>query len=489
MPSLDPNIILGIRPAQAVDPLEQAGKVLGIKGALQQQELHGVQLQEAQREFESGTKIRALLQANPNATPEQVMAIDPVKGIAFRKSAMDNAKSQAELQKTQQEVLGKAIAQHRDDLANVSTPDDFAHWLSAGYSDPILGPILSKQQPLADALSKIPTDPVAFEQMKQKQALGATAYIKANAPHYSTQDTGGMSNIVATPGLGGTPRVVSSTPKTLGPEGAANRANRLLVAGLDANGKPIAATQPGEQIDIAKVSAADLEAGYRYFSDGTLPPNMGRGTQGTAQSTRIRSIAAQISQNLGISPEEARANQLAFKGSASALTPLLRREAQIGANVKNFDFNAGQVAQLSQKVDRTGVPVVNAWLNAGRRSVAGNPDVSAFDVAVKTTVNEFAQIVSGTTAGATTEGEKQKAEKLLSAAQTPAQITSVLNQMKIESQNRMKSFADQKREVLGNMRAGGASKPEASAAPPTAQSAAPTRADIEAELRRRGVLK
>jgi len=207
-----------------------------------------------------------------------------------------------------------------------------------------------------------------------------------------------------------------------------------------------------EPVDLAKVSPSELEAGYRYFSDGTLPPNMGRGVQGAAQGTRIRDIAAAISQNLGISPEEARANQLAFKGGGTALTKLILREAGVGANVRNFDFNADQALKLSDQVDRTGIPVVNAWMNAGRRSVSGNPALSAFDVAVKTTVNEFAQIVSGTTAGATTEGEKKKAENLLSSAQTPEQIKSVINQMRIESQNRMKSFADQKAEVIRNMR-------------------------------------
>lgn len=208
-------------------------------------------------------------------------------------------------------------------------------------------------------------------------------------------------------------------------------------------------------MDLAKMPAADLEAGYRYFSDGTLPPNLGRGAQGAAQSTRIRNIAAQISSNLGVSPEEARANQLAFKGSGGALLQLAKREAQIGSNVKNFDFNADQVLQLSDKVDRTGVPVANAWLQAGRRAVAGNPDLSAFDVAVKTTVNEFAQIVGGTTSGASTEGEKKKAEALLNAAQTPDQVKNVINQMRIESQNRMKSFATQKAQTLASMRAGG----------------------------------
>jgi len=236
-------------------------------------------------------------------------------------------------------------------------------------------------------------------------------------------------------------------------EGALNRASHFTIAGIDQQGRPLNAGNT-EAVDLAKVSPVDLEAAHRYNADGTLPPNMGRGQQGMMESRRIRSIAAQLSQFAGIDPADARANQLAFKASGAAITQLAKREAQIGSNVRNFDFNANQVQALSQKVDRTGVPIVNAWINAGRRAVSGNPELSAFDVAVKTTVNEFAQIVSGTTAGATTEGEKQKAEKLLSAAQTPQQINAVIQQMRIESQNRMKSFADEKQARLASMRTG-----------------------------------
>lgn len=238
-----------------------------------------------------------------------------------------------------------------------------------------------------------------------------------------------------------------------------------------------------EKVDLKNVAPVDLHAAYRYFADGTLPPNIGRGVQGMAESRRIRNIAAEISASLGISPEDVRANQMAFKGNATAMTQLIRREAGVGANVRNFDFNADQVLKLSQEVDRTGVPVVNRWLNAGRRSVSGDPQLAAFDVAVKTTVNEFAQIVSGTTAGATTEGEKKKAEDLLNAQQTPQAIVAVVNQMRIESQNRMRSFSDEKQRMVRTMIGGGAQpQPAAPAAPAAAPATGGLSPDEQTEL-------
>lgn len=493
---IDPNIILGIKPAQIQqpDPLEQYGKSLTLKNLMlqNQQAEQSNQDETAQREalISSGgdnKRYRELLAGRGQY--KAVQAID--------KFNLENEGKRATIDKDKAETLTKAVAVHRDQLANIDNPQAAAQWVASGFNDPVLSPILSRGGDLQAALSRIPQDPMAFQQWKQQNALGATKFIEMNKPQVHTQDLGGTSQVIATPGLGGPPTVLSTTAKTQSPdsaavdvrtakEGALNRANHLMIAGLGPDGKPLNATTPGEKIDLAKIDKADLEAAYRYFADGTLPPNMGRGQQGMAESKRIRGISAQISESLGISPEEARANQLAFKGSGQAVTALVKREAQVGANVRNFDFNADQVLQLSQKVDRTGVPVVNAWINAGKRSVAGNPEIAAFDVAVKTTVNEFAQIVSGTTAGATTEGEKQKAEKLLSAAQTPAQITAVINQMRVESQNRMKSFADQKQATLGSLRAGG---PKPATPAPAAQPAAPTQADVDAELRKRGVIK
>ena len=110
------------------------------------------------------------------------------------------------------------------------------------------------------------------------------------------------------------------------------------------------------------------------------------------------------------------------------------------------------VTGLAQKVDNTGVPILNKWINAGKRSVLGDPDISALDANIKATVNEYAKIVGGGTGGgATAQGEISKIEGLLSSAQSPAQIENVLNVMRKETANRMQSFKDQKSELTSSM--------------------------------------
>jgi hypothetical protein len=97
--------------------------------------------------------------------------------------------------------------------------------------------------------------------------------------------------------------------------------------------------------------------------------------------------------------------------------------------------------------------LINQWINAGKRAVVGDPDLSAYDLAIKGTMNEYAKIVSGSMGNtAVAEGEIKKANDLLNAAQTPEQVNAVLDMMRRETQNRMAGFDDQIGELKNSMR-------------------------------------
>lgn len=237
-----------------------------------------------------------------------------------------------------------------------------------------------------------------------------------------------------------------------------NNSTKRDVAGLT----PIsssAKTNEGE-IDINKVKPSDLEAAYRYQNDGTLPPNMGRGSQGAVHSEQIRSITAQINKNLGLDPSDLRTNQLLFKANGGALMNLAKRNSQVGVNEKQFNFHADQAEILSKQVDRGNIPVINSWINNRGRDMTNNPKLLAFDLEIKSLVNEYAQIASGSMSGPSTDSEKQKAEGLLSAQQTPEGFMSVLNQMRKGAVNRMQNYEDETTSTISKMKSGQA-KPAA----------------------------
>jgi hypothetical protein len=242
-------------------------------------------------------------------------------------------------------------------------------------------------------------------------------------------------------GTGGKP----PTGYAWGPKDAQGNPTLVPIAGGPAAGGGVELTPD------AKTAAAQ-----RYRIDGTLPTNLGRGTQGSKNTIAILNEAAQLAKDSGDSGEEQRIRQLANKASTQALGQLSKQEAMVGAFEKNFNKNADLAIEQSKKVDRTGVPVINRWLLAGKKNIAGDPDVAVLDTAIKASVNEYTKIISGAMGNAAmAEGEIKKVEGLLSSASTDRQVIAVLNFMKKETGNRMTSFADQKAELTRGMRSAG----------------------------------
>ena len=190
-------------------------------------------------------------------------------------------------------------------------------------------------------------------------------------------------------------------------------------------------------------------AAARYNIDGTLPP-MGMGKAGSMGRSAILNEAAVQAQ--GVNPDEQRIQQIGNKANTAALSKLQQQQTMVGAFERNFNMNADLALGLSKQASIDGVPIVSKWIQAGKRSVSGDPTVSAYDVALKATTNEYAKIISGSMGNtAMAEGEIKKVEQLLNAAQTPDQVNAVISFMKQETQNRMKGFDDEKTSLRGSM--------------------------------------
>lgn len=197
------------------------------------------------------------------------------------------------------------------------------------------------------------------------------------------------------------------------------------------------------------------DAAHRYLITGTLPPNIGRGKQGSTVIGKIISKADAIGKEAGLSPEELALAQVSNKSGLAALTQISKQESMVGAFEKNFLKNSDLLLEQSAKTDRTGVPAVNRWLLAGKKSLAGDPEVAKLDLAVKTVVNEYTKIISGAMGNAQmAEGEIQKVEGMLSAAHTDEQVRAVIGFMKRETANRMQGFKEQKSQIVNSMKIG-----------------------------------
>lgn len=126
---------------------------------------------------------------NAADTYQRLMGISPTRAAAAQKSAMDNAKAQAELAKTKLETLSKSLQLHRDQLANVDTPQAAALWMKAAYNDQNLSPFLQRVGSADEVIARIPQDPKGFQEWKLRNGLGLEKFLENAARERTALET------------------------------------------------------------------------------------------------------------------------------------------------------------------------------------------------------------------------------------------------------------------------------------------------------------
>lgn len=228
----------------------------------------------------------------------------------------------------------------------------------------------------------------------------------------------------------------------------ANR-DRRQEAGIQASGDR-------QQTSLAaKMAQADLtpealnNAAENYRITGNLPA-MGMG--GLAVKAKILNRAAEMAAENGDQAGATVARQVANKANVAALSQVTKQEQMVGAFEKNANMNADLALSLAGAASNTGVPVVTGWVQSGMKNIAGDPAISKFHAATETFINEYAKIMSGSMGNtAISDAARTHAHSLLSTAMEPEQYKGVIGVLKIEMGNRMKGFAQQKQELMGNM--------------------------------------
>jgi len=228
---------MGFKGIQLDNPVQQYANMLSIENAQNQNRLAdfqyktGVEAQGRQNALRSALGAaggdeaaygNALTQFG---TPEQV--------AAYRKAKLEGEKTAAEMQKLRLETGVKALEQYRQMMP--TDPESAAQWIQAQYADPLVSPIVSRMQPVQAALSRIPTDPAAFQQWVAKNALGMEKFITENKPQLSTRDTGGKIEDRTFRPLTGEITTLGTTAKTATPDGlladARGRVSNSIAAG------------------------------------------------------------------------------------------------------------------------------------------------------------------------------------------------------------------------------------------------------------------
>lgn len=263
------------------------------------------------------------------------------------------------------------------------------------------------------------------------------------------------TNPVAVPGLAGAQSAPSGVPGV-----------RILASGV------VAADGQEPLSDKAIEYIAE-----RYVGTGVLPA-MGMGKAATANRNAVFNKASEIEQATGQTGADAIARWATVKADTHALQGLSRQAAMINAFEQTAVKNADQVLLLAPKGVGGSAPVLNRWINAGRRQIAGDADVSKFNLAVGTLADEYAKVVSGGTGStAVTDSARAEAYSRINGAMTVNQLQNVIAQMKIEMENRRSSLSEEQANLTNKIRGGGAPVAKEAAAP-VATSGAPKPAGV-----------
>jgi hypothetical protein len=124
--------------------------------------------------------------------------------------------------------------------------------------------------------------------------------------------------------------------------------------------------------------------------------------------------------------------------------------------VKAFEENTAQQGQvlktLAKKVDKTGVPVVERWIRAGRRQVEGDEDVSEFNAQLQLYASEAAKILTNPNlSGQLSDTARAEVKAFLPDSATSGQIDRVVDRLTNDFSLREKSLEDQIDKIKSRM--------------------------------------
>ncbi len=200
---------------------------------------------------------------------------------------------------------------------------------------------------------------------------------------------------------------------------------------------------PTDAIDIAA---------YKYLQTGNLPP-MGMGKSGVEVRGKILNRAAELAKEQGISSQDVAPNQAQFKSDQTSLTALTKQYDAVTAFEKNAIRNGDRLVQLGDKVDTTGVPVIERWIRSGRQAIAGDSEVSKFNAQMQVYRTEAAKILTNPNlTGQLTDTARKEVEQFLGNNMSASQIKGVVDLLKSDFENRKATIETQIQDIKGRMK-------------------------------------
>lgn len=199
-------------------------------------------------------------------------------------------------------------------------------------------------------------------------------------------------------------------------------------------------------------------------SRGAILPQFGYGKAGLANRDKFYNQLASSMKDQGITANDIASGRAEYKANSTALGQVSKMRNSVESYEHTVQKNMDLLQGLVAKGAKTGAPIINRWIQAGRAAITGDPDVTAYNTAIQTVVNEYAKVMAGGTGSSAASSDSARAEAahLLNNAQTPQQVQAAINTMRQEMANRIESLKAQESDLktrLGNYKPDGGGAP------------------------------
>lgn len=112
--------------------------------------------------------------------PELMTQADALEkgSLERQKVGAEVGEKKAKTTREQGATIDDAVKRYRGALDFIDTPEGAARWMQAQYADPTLGAHMASMGPIETALQRIPQDPAAFQQWRQRNAVGMDKFME-----------------------------------------------------------------------------------------------------------------------------------------------------------------------------------------------------------------------------------------------------------------------------------------------------------------------
>lgn len=187
--------------------------------------------------------------------------------------------------------------------------------------------------------------------------------------------------------------------------------------------------------------AVDMLAREAIKDKGVLA-NLGRGVQGARDLQAITNRMAEIMAAEGGPGLVQRRAEV--RADSNSLNKMTTSYDAIVAFEQTAVRNGRMLVDLANKVDQTGVPVIERWTRAGRAAVAGDPEVSQFNAQMQVYRTEAARILTNPNlTGQLTDSARHEVEHFLSGSDSAQQISAVVTLLERDFDNRKHTLEKQ----------------------------------------------